>query len=294
VRFDLRRSLDRIADLRGYQLKAAKIELCYTRPAEALWVDGDADQLLQVFFNLVLNAEQAIVASRASGEIRLDGGREKSRVWATVRDNGSGIPADRLERVFDPFFTTKPAGQGSGLGLSISHGIVQQHGGTVEIESEEGAGTLVRVSIPAARAPVTAAVPAPRTGSARPRRALVIDDEASICALVEQFLKNRAWTVVALQDSNGVESACQNSEFDLVVCDLKMPGRDGIEVLEVLRRERPELAKRFLLMTGNLADAEMKGMQQLDGIAVVRKPFTLARLAEAIANIAGDPAEERR
>jgi signal transduction histidine kinase len=130
---DLRQALDRLVDLRRYQLNANNIELHYDSPAGPLWVEGDLDQLVQVFFALVLNSEQAIGSYRTKGDIWLACGGEGGRVWATVRDNGTGMSPAVQERIFNPFFTTKPVGQGTGLGLSISHGTILQHHGAIAV-----------------------------------------------------------------------------------------------------------------------------------------------------------------
>ncbi len=289
VRLDLREVLDRLVELRRYQLGASNIELHYDRPPEPVWVDGDRDRLVQVFFNLVLNSEQAILASRSKGDVWLACGQEDGRAWATVRDNGGGMSPAVQVCIFDPFFTTKPVGKGTGLGLSITHGIVQQHHGTITVESAEGHGTTMHVSLPAAR-PASAAPSEPpaKAAAGKPgvtpgRHALIIDDEPSIALLLEQFLSSRGWRCTVLNDAAHLEACLAGQQFDLVICDLKMPGRNGLDVLRLLQAERPELAQRFLLTTGNLADAELQvSAEELAGVPVLRKPFTLAGLELAL------------
>ncbi len=156
ARLDLRQALDRLVNLRRYQLGANNIELHFDRPPRPVWVEGDLDLLVQVLFNLVLNSEQAILSCRTRGEIWLGCGVETGRAWATVRDNGAGMSPAVRERVFDPFFTTKPIGQGTGLGLSISHGIIQQHRGSISADSVEGQGTNMRIVLPVADPPKSA------------------------------------------------------------------------------------------------------------------------------------------
>ena len=112
--------------------------------------------------------------------------------------------------------------------------------------------------------------------------ALVIDDEPAISQLVGQFLESRGWRAVILNDSTAVEASLAEQPFALVICDLKMPGMNGLDVLRLLRHKQPKLAQRFLLMTGNLADAEQMQNVELAGIPILRKPFTLSRLAESV------------
>ncbi len=296
---DLRQVLDRTVNLRRYQLGASNVALHYDRPPGPVWVEGDPDQLGQVIFNLVLNSEQAILSCRTKGDIWLACGAEGGRAWASVRDNGPGMSAEIRERIFDPFFTTKPVGQGTGLGLSISHGIIQQHHGTITAESAEGQGATMRIVLPAAEPLKDAASDSPPAETAAPAkpagtpalRVLVIDDEPEIAALVKVFLEGRGWRAVVLSDSTAVEATLQAQPFELVICDLKMPGRSGLDVLRLLWQRWPELARRFLLMTGNLSDAEQKQSVELAGIPVLSKPFTLAHLADALQSLLSNSAD---
>jgi signal transduction histidine kinase/ActR/RegA family two-component response regulator len=290
ARLDLRQALDRLVNLRRYQLGANNIELHFDRPPGPVWVEGDLDLLVQVIFNLVLNSEQAILCCRTRGDIWLGCGVEAGRAWATVRDNGAGMSPFVRERIFDPFFTTKPIGQGTGLGLSISHGIIQQHRGSISAHSVEGQGANMRIVLPVADPPKSAEnEPAHSEAAAMENRdawpgplALVIDDEPAISQLVGQFLESRGWRAVILNDSTAVEASLAEQPFALVICDLKMPGMNGLDVLRLLRHKQPKLAQRFLLMTGNLADAEQMQNVELAGIPILRKPFALSRLAESL------------
>ena len=107
-------------------------------------------QINQVFMNLLVNAAQAI---SQHGTITLRSGREGDQVWISVADTGIGIPAEQLSKIFDPFFTTKPIGQGTGLGLSVSYGIVNKHGGHIRVDSQSGQGTTMTISLPIKRVP---------------------------------------------------------------------------------------------------------------------------------------------
>ena len=298
VPLDLCQLLDRVADLRLYQLSANNIQLHVKSPAQPVWVNGDSDQLVQVFFNLVLNAEQAILSCRDRGDIWMACGLENGRVTAAVRDNGPGIAPDNLERIFDPFFTTRPAGKGSGLGLSISHGIIQQHGGTITADIIEGQGTLMRIALPAGQSPENPVPPAPAPAPALKHadapadsagHILVIDDETAITHLVQALLKSRGWTCAVLNDPLNLETALHGNQFDAVLCDLKMPGRNGVEILRLLQQLCPKLAESFLLMTGNVADAGEKQSRELAGVRILHKPFHTTRLIEALQAVLRKP-----
>lgn len=296
-RTDLRMVPDRLLELRAYQLAANNIRIDYRRPEKPIWINGDRDALLQLMLQLTLNAEHAIRDARETGEIHLKCEARDGHAVISVEDNGCGMSAEMREHIFDPFFTTRPSRHWTGLGLSVCHGIIQQHGGDVTVESEVGQGTIFRIRLPLAhkasdgkpdRPGVQAEVPkGQRTKlenpSIRPRRLLVIDDEADILSLVAEVLGSAETKVVTLQDSNRLDLVLDGA-FDAVLCDLKMPGRDGLSVLRMLRELHPDLARRFLLMTGNLADADRAAVE-LEGVPVLPKPFTLARLREMLAQV---------
>jgi signal transduction histidine kinase/ActR/RegA family two-component response regulator len=288
-RIDLCLVLDQLAVSRRGALDAKPIQLHTNMPREAVWVLGDPDQLQQVFLSLVLNAEQAIEAGhRERGEIWLRCGVDDEGAWVTVTDNGIGMANDVREHIFDPFYTTGLADQRTGLGLSISHGIVQQHRGQIIVESVPGKGTTVRVSLPLApkelKAIPEAIAPPPSAaaGSGESEcRVLVIDDETAIGEFLEMSLTKRGCRVTLLSDPMSLEAALEKATFDLVICDLKMPRRNGAEVLRLLRQTHAELAKHFLLMTGSLADVDAN-FADLPSIPVLAKPFTSSQLMDAV------------
>jgi signal transduction histidine kinase/CheY-like chemotaxis protein len=319
-RFDLRTLITRVTDLHGYELRVNNISLDAETAWYPVWVTADPDQLTQVMLNLLLNAEDAIKSSRDRGAIWLACGASGNSAFFSVRDNGCGIPPEVRDRMFEPFFTTKPTGQGTGLGLSISYGIVQQHHGSISVESALGEGATFRVQLPLAReeAPDSIAKaadvgapprhnPAPDpsptvmgaqepneqkgekedekvSGSAKGLYVLVIDDEESILEMVLVALEPLNCRVTLLNGSSGVEAALAANYFDLVISDLKMPGQNGAEIFRFIRQNYPALASRFLLMSGNLADAE-KYADELKAVTVLPKPFTVAHLRRVVTDL---------
>ncbi|HEX9760306.1 MAG TPA: ATP-binding protein [Candidatus Acidoferrales bacterium] len=291
---DLRTVLDRLVELRHYQLASNKICLHVDMPGAPLWVNGDSDQLTQMLFNILQNAEQAVREfKREGGDIWLASGQRNGSVWVELRDNGAGMTAAARAHAMEPFFTTRPVGEGMGLGLSVAHGIAQQHHGEIQLESISGRGTTLTITLPAA-APASGASgssPEPAAGDDRRQmfpgdpQALIIDDERGILSLVEQVLTRRGFRCTALNDPLQLESVLGHN-FDIVICDLRMPGRSGLEVYHILRQHKPHLAARFILMTGNLADAEEREVRDLLAASrILRKPFSLAQLAAAVAAV---------
>lgn len=293
-RLDLRTVPDRLLELRSYQLAANNIRLDYRRADRPVWIQGDGDALLQVMLQLVLNAEHAVRDGRGSGHILLTCKTSGAHAEISVADDGCGMSAEMREHIFDPFFTTRPSRHVTGLGLSVCHGIVEQHGGQIVVESELNSGTVVRTRLPLAVKELKAGPePAGSEGKldvvgqvllgppAGCERILAIDDEADILSLMVEALSSTRAKVVTLQDAAQLEVALKDGPFDAVLCDLKMPGQDGLSVLRELRKQQPELARRFVLMTGNLADAD-RAVAELEGVPILTKPFTLSRLREIL------------
>jgi two-component system NtrC family sensor kinase len=291
---DLRQVLVRLHDLRDYQFQANNISLHVECPTDAVWVNGNADQLMQVLLNLVLNAEQTVKGCRERGDIWIGCGNDSQAAWLSVRDNGSGMTPDVRDHIFDPFFTTRPTGQGAGLGLSISYGIIQQHGGTITVESEVGVGTTIKTRIPLTPMEPGRERPADLLSATQGRnggvtQALVIDDEQGILEMVSDALVRVKCRATLVLGSAGVKAALERERFDLVICDLKMPGQNGFEVYHMISELRPELAARFILMTGYIADAE-KYTMELAAVSLLAKPFTLAQLRKAVESLLGKDA----
>jgi len=154
-RVQLAEVLRRALHLHEYSLRRNNVAVDFLPERGIPDVLGDSNQLIQVFLNLVVNAEQAIREVRESGTIRVRMGRgtaDTPQVWASIQDDGPGIPADILEKIFDPFFTTKRPGRGTGLGLSISMAIVREHGGEIRVQPAPGGGSVFEVTLPAAPA----------------------------------------------------------------------------------------------------------------------------------------------
>jgi CheY-like chemotaxis protein len=181
-----------------------------------------------------------------------------------MRDTGPGIPSDARARIFEPFFTTKQEGEGTGLGLSVTYGIVAAHGGAIEVSDTSGAGTTFRVTLPtaepvAAPAEHTARAVAPLVLSSplSGLRLLFVDDEAPLRQSVMAFAELRGFTALTAADGREALELLRTAEIDAVVCDLRMPGMDGATFLQHLRRERPALAARTIFVTGDVVGASM-------------------------------------
>ncbi len=252
---------------------------------------GNEARLEQVVVNLLLNAAQAMPEARAEeNEIRVDVRPDGERhALLEVHDNGAGIAPDVLPRIFDPFFTTKPVGHGTGLGLSICHGIVTSLGGQIAAYSEPGRGTTFRVLLPTSETvasdgpPSTSRPPASQGG--KRARVLVIDDELPIANTLRELLAPEHQVVAAASGREAL-AKLEAEEFDVVFCDLMMPGMSGIELFERVRSERPGLEERIVFMTGGaFTTRAAEFLASVDNLRV-EKPFSLGLIESIVRDMA--------
>ncbi|HEX6536137.1 MAG TPA: ATP-binding protein [Gemmatimonadaceae bacterium] len=276
--------VERTMRLRSYEMTSLGIAGEQTLGADLPFVKGDPRQLQQVLLNLVTNAMQAM-EPMGGGALRIATFRERDRVVLEVADTGPGIPAEARAHVFEPFFTTKR--DGTGLGLSVSYGIVAAHGGMISIARSGPGGTTFRVSLPALEeAEAETPMPEMPTDGDSPlggMRMLFVDDELALHGGIRAYARQRGFGVVTVPDGAAALDAARRERFDAVVCDLRMSGLDGPAFYEVLRREYPELATRTLFITGDLVSASSRAFVESVRQPVLTKPFELEHLEHAVA-----------
>jgi PAS domain S-box-containing protein len=248
-------------------------------------VAGNAARLEQVFVNVLINAIKALPPAPAKPhEIHVTTRRAGDRVMVEIRDTGCGIAESLRGRIFEPFFTTRDVGHGMGLGLSVSKTIVESHGGEIEVDSIENVGTTVRVHLPThsatARAEAAAPAPAPSLPRSPPRpprrRVLVVDDEAMICHAIEQVLSDSHDVRVAMTGSDAL-ALVASSTFDVILCDVMMPDMNGHELYRRVAAQHPGVERRFVFMTGALAPAVAKALEDLPN-PWLAKPFQVEQV----------------
>jgi PAS domain S-box-containing protein len=239
-------------------------------------------RLIQVLVNLLLNAAQAIEEG-GGGTIEVVTANTSDGVLLRVEDDGPGVPDAIADRIFDPFFTTKGADRGTGLGLSLCADIIHRHRGTLRLRSGELKGACIEAVIPLDTGLAPHIVPKSSLPPGPSLRILVIDDEALLIRAYRRLL-GRAHEVVA---SSGAEEAlsilASDRNFDLILCDLMMPGADGVDVYEVLARLHPELIERLVFVTGGPTSARAQDFLRRPGIVSLDKPLSSAALAQFIA-----------
>ena len=251
------------------------------------FVMGDEGRLGQVFLNLLSNALQAIEEGAPDdNEVRVaTWADDEGRAVVEIRDTGVGIPGHLLGRVFEPFFTTKPVGKGTGLGLSISHGIVRALGGEITADSTVGEGTTFRVVLPPATQVEPRSEPVEMSPDARPLAVLVIDDEPAIGDALRGALPPGHDVIVAASAREAIERFNALQHYDVVLCDVQMPGMSGIELYRYARRVWPKIARAMVFMTGGSLTPDARALVEADGRSVLEKPLDLDRLQVIFATV---------
>ncbi len=252
---------------------------------EARCVRSDLTQLELALLNLAINARDA---SPDGGEIMLrvthEGGADGQAavVGFAMTDHGSGMDEETRRRALEPFFTTKPTGRGTGLGLAQVFGVVEQSGGSVEIESKPGTGTTVRLTLPACDAAEVGTLRAGAAANAereQPKlRLLLVDDDPDVRAALAQVLSEAGHSVDSVSNGHSALAAIANERFDLVVTDYLMPEMNGAELISRGRKFRPEIP--FLLVSGFADSDELE--RNCPGTVRLGKPFTSAELFAAM------------
>jgi PAS domain S-box-containing protein len=303
---DLNQIARATARLCEHQLALRNISLQLELHPGVMPVLVNREEIQQVVLNLVLNAEHAIGDAPGTIVIRTNAGEHAHTLQ--VIDDGPGISAKLKGRVFEPFFTTKDVGEGTGLGLSIALGIATAHGGALELCGPDGGGRISEVgsdnrqpssdirkgacfqlTLPA-HAVVTpsgqaaTAASEPRALSRGKRRALIIDDEASIRALLVRLLARRDYEVSEAGSCAEAKAISDRQSFDLVLCDVRLGDGNGGECLRHLRQRQPDLGRRFVFVTGDIA-ALADTANEFGDVPVLTKPFTATDLDRVLGDV---------
>jgi two-component system NtrC family sensor kinase len=273
-----------IARTRRYALETAGIACTVELQPAIPHVHGDRAQLEQVMLNLITNAEQAL-HDAADAQVPLRPPRiairtrqERGEVVIEVEDNGPGIPESSQSKIWDPFWTTKAEGEGTGLGLSVVHSIIVDHGGTISLEPGLQAGARFIVRLPAATESI---LPAPSAQASRPLDVLVVDPGASDLMFVERFLTARGHAVINAGSGELAMRLAEQTSFDAVVCDARLADREGTPVAAVLRAMPGCVAARFVLSIPIALDAQVVPAS-VQGAALVARPYDVEELRRLI------------
>ena len=278
--------LERVLELRSYDLRVKNIEVELDLDPNLPQTMVDTNQIQQVFFNIIINAEQAMMSEEGRGTLKVRSWRQQDAIRLSLQDDGPGIDDETLRRIFDPFFTTKQAGEGTGLGLTISYGIIDEHGGRIWAESRPGHGTAFIIELPIVQ------------GSERPRAApeeelstatggsiLVVDDEESIQRLLGSILEMDGHKVDTAR--NGIEALERigRGHYDVIITDIKMPDMDGRALYQRLLELDNDLAQRTVFITGDTVSPDTRDFLDQVRNPCLAKPFRIRQVRETISQI---------
>src|SRR5687768_742142 len=273
--------------LRSHEQQTSNISVVTALAAGLPQVFADRHQIQQVLLNLVINAEQAMLAANGRGSLVIRTWHEPEHdvVSLEVGDDGPGVPVEAKTKIFDPFFTTKEVGKGTGLGLTVAYAIAQEHGGRIRVDSQPGKGASFVVELPVSG--VEAAPKAPRSAvpsmeAVRGASVLIVEDERALAAAVGEALTDAGLKVDHAGDGEEALARVRQKTYDVVVCDLKMPRVDGMTLYRAIAAATPALARRVIFVTGDVAGTDAERFLEDSGCRWLAKPFRLADLLRAV------------
>lgn len=259
---------------------AATLSVSYN-PVPA--VRGSGARLGQVFLNLLLNAAQAFeTRSRGNAVHASTSTDDGGNAVVQISDTGVGIAPEDITHIFDAFFSTKPLGSGTGLGLAICQDIVTAHGGRLEVESEPGRGSTFRVVLPPSETDSEPRLTRAKHGAGRRGRVLVVDDDRAVAAGIRRTLAREHDVTVVTDSQEALARLLLGEQYDVVLCDLMMPGMDGIELYAELAHASAELAARVVFVTGGAVTSRAREFRAHSHQLFVDKPFDPAILRQLV------------
>jgi len=293
---DLNEIVRRAAAIAGARAAGRRARVSLALDPTLPRVAGDPWELEAVARNVLENAVDAAAEATSDPSVTVTTETLPGVARLTVTDNGPGIPPELRERIFEPFLTTKQPDRGAGLGLSIARRIVHEHGGRIWAEAGDGRGAALMVELPAAPSP--AAPPEVQSelatagdvgvtsaeGKAAPNTALVVDDDVSMRKLLVTYLAGLGYQTVEAGDGEAALAASLGAEYDVIICDVKMPGMDGVAYYRALQERAPARAARVVFATGVLPTDELDGLLRALPNPKLRKPFRLAALRQVLGN----------
>ena len=261
-------------EVAGYGLRSAGVTLKCDLAAGLPKVRADADQLVQVLANLVVNAEHVLAPLGTDGEFTITTrlSRLQNEVVIDIQDNGPGIPEPIRARVFEPFFTTKTVGEGTGIGLAFCHRVIASHNGTIEVNEAASGGAHFSIRLAATRSEDDTIAESSETGN-RSGHVLIIDDEEDVAELVAHILKRDGYDVEVVHSAEeGLKRL--PGRFDLILSDINMPGLSGKDLLDAIKTRWPGLEERLGFVTGDTMSTGAEEFLSQAGRPYLEKPIT--------------------
>jgi CheY-like chemotaxis protein len=275
-------------DITAYAVRTSSIELKLKLADNIPLIPADADQLHQVFLNLIINAQQSLQDHSGPRCIRVTSGcnRLTGMIRITVADNGPGIPKHLRARIFEPYFTTKPTGVGLGVGLAVSLGSVEAHGGTLTVDCPTEGGAVFTVALPVCTVDAPNAAPALASKATASRSILIVDDEADIRETLAEILTEAQHRVVTVSSGREALERIGAQHFDVILTDIRMPDLDGRALYQEIERRWPDRVERVVFVTGDTLASSLREFAAESGRPVLEKPFLPSDVRRIVAEMA--------
>lgn len=278
-------------EISSYGLHAANVEIVLELDAGNPAVEVDADQIIQVLSNLLINAEQALQDKTSEGRVTLMTRVQGDKVAVIIRDNGPGVPKELHRRIFEPYFTTKEVGEGTGVGLAFCHRLVTAHGGQIDVRDAKGGGAEFRVTLPAACCPSDEDQEEVGTRPQTRAHVLVLDDEPDVAVTVSDVISRGGYRVTVAGSAEEALARCAETWFDAILSDVRMPGIDGVEFFDELRRRDPDQAARIAFMTGDAMGQDSGGGVSGIGCSYLEKPAEPTEILALVAQLIAEASD---
>jgi two-component system NtrC family sensor kinase len=276
-------------DITAYAVRTSSIEVVLDLAKDIPPILADADQLHQVLLNLIINAQQSLQEQPPPRRIRVTSRFDKvaDLLRVTVADNGPGIPAHLRARVFEPYFTTKPTGVGLGVGLAVSLGIVEAHGGTLTVDCPIEGGAAFTMALPVGGVDAPGAEGEPQAKARASRRSiLIVDDEAEIRETLAEILTGAQHRVVTASSGREALELMAAERFDVILTDIRMPDLDGRALYQEIEKRWPGQSARVVFVTGDTLASSLREFVSESGRPVIEKPFLPGEVRRVVAELA--------
>jgi PAS domain S-box-containing protein len=280
--------LNDCVEMLGYGLRTAGITTEKQLAADLPPISGNADQLHQVFLNLIVNAQQAMETQPLPRRLRIVSDRYEDRVRIRIFDNGPGIAPAIRSRIFDPYFTTKPPGGGTGVGLAVSLGIVESHNGSLTVESPPEGGAIFQVLLPTQsgeETPDQQPTSMPESANTKGPRLLIVDDEPEVGSLLADILRRDSAVIDVVASGQEALHLLAKREFDAILTDLRMPEMDGPELFRQIEQRWPLRARLVVFITGDALSPTVQTFLAGTGQPYLEKPFVPAEVRKVVQEI---------
>ncbi len=293
---DINRLVASVAETQEAVIHNAGIQLKSSLTADLPKTMVDHGQIEQVLVNLISNAVHSLSAREKPRQLTVGTEENGYYIRIVVADNGPGISREIIGQIFNPFFTTKPLGKGTGLGLTISNTIVQEHRGKILVESQPGAGAKFVVELPIVQAGVEAvpaeALPAPKRQLLPQGKhsILIVDDEPGIVEVLSAVLSETGHDVVSATNGEEAMARIATGKFDVILSDMRMPGMDGVQLFETLKGKDEGLAHRIIFVTGDTVSPDTRSFLEDTGNRWVSKPFNIQQIIDTVNEVLGEEA----